>query len=72
MSSPQFPRNVTKFDLYPISSGAFQSLLGGLVEIAYYESILDLTVRMSATFVDTGERYEKILNDVFSLNFKGF
>lgn len=68
MSSPQFPRNVTKFDLYPISSGTFQSLLGGLVELAYYESILDLTVRVSATFADTGSGGKSLIEDLVAGN----
>jgi hypothetical protein len=49
--------NIKKFEIYS-NSGEPIDLTGAgvLTELVYYESILDLTVRASATFVDTGNR----------------
>ena len=34
-------------------------LAGGIIELNYYESILDATIRASATFADTGYRKDE-------------
>jgi hypothetical protein len=49
--------NIKKFEVYS-NSGETIDLTGAgvLSELVYYESILDLTVRASATFVDSGNR----------------
>lgn len=49
--------NIKKFEITK-NSGSPVDLTGAgvLTELVYYESILDLTVRATATFVDTGNR----------------
>lgn len=49
--------SIRKFEIYK-NSGEPVDLTGAgaLVELVYYESLLDLTVRATATFVDTGNR----------------
>lgn len=50
--------NITNFEITS-NSGEVISISGGLVNLSYYESILDTTVRVTATFVDTGNREGK-------------
>lgn len=50
--------NISKFDIYSNYNNKV-SVLGGIAELCYYESILDNTVRITASFVDTGIRVEK-------------
>jgi hypothetical protein len=50
--------NVTLFDIYSNYNDKV-SFLEGIAEIHYYESILDNTVRLTAAFVDTGNRKDK-------------
>lgn len=52
--------NITKFEIYPNTNGQPLNVLGGVSELYIYESMLDWTVRASATFADTGKRIGKI------------
>ena len=50
------PANIKKF-LVTSNYGGTLDLKGGVVDFRYYESVLDTTVRVSSTIVDTGGRY---------------
>lgn len=50
--------NITQFDIYS-NYNSKVSVLPGISELYYYESMLDNTVRMTAVFTDTGNRFNK-------------
>jgi len=46
--------NITKFDLFSNDGKNNCSLLGGAVELSYYESIFENSIKITTTIVDTG------------------
>jgi len=46
--------NITKFDLFSNDGKKSCSLLGGAVELSYYESIFENSIKITTTIVDTG------------------
>lgn len=49
--------NITTFDIFS-NYGKKVSVLGGVAELHYYESILDNTIRVTAILADTGNRFD--------------
>lgn len=45
---------ITRFDIYSNKDNKSSSLLGGTVELYYYESIFEHSVKITTTIVDTG------------------
>ena len=45
---------ITRFDIYSNKDNKSSSLLGGTVELSYYESIFEHSVKITTTIVDTG------------------
>jgi len=48
--------NITTFDIYSNYNKPVESVANATASLFYYESILDNTVRVTATFADTGNR----------------
>ena len=46
--------NISRFEIYPNDGGNPISVNGGTIELYYYENILSETIRVNATFIDTG------------------
>ena len=54
------PANISKADIYSNeSAGLSADLRGGLIQLMYYESILQDTVRATILFTDSGDTIEK-------------
>lgn len=49
--------NITTFDIFS-NYGKKVSVLGGVAEVHYYESVLDNTIRVTAILADTGNRFD--------------
>ena len=46
--------NISRFEIYSNQDGKSSSLLGGAVNLYYYESIFENSVKITSTIVDTG------------------
>lgn len=61
MSTPNIaanPANISIFKIYSNINGNSSDVKGGVVNLSYYESVLENTVRVTATIVDTGNSGE--------------
>jgi hypothetical protein len=48
------PANITKFTITSNINGNTADVTGGIVSLQYFESVLDNTIRITATIIDTG------------------
>jgi hypothetical protein len=59
--------NITRFEIIPNKGRKLDVSLGS-VQLQYYESILDNTIRVTAVLVDSGERYEGDSSSALEMN----
>ena len=46
--------NISRFEIYSNQDGKSSSLLGGAVNLYYYESIFENNIKVSAEIIDSG------------------
>lgn len=64
MSTPNIaanPANITLFKIYSNINGNSSDVRGGVVNLSYFESVLENTIRVSATIIDTGSENGNVL-----------
>ena len=64
MSTPNIaanPANITLFKIYSNVNGNSSDVRGGVVNLSYFESVLENTIRVSATIIDTGSENGNVL-----------
>jgi hypothetical protein len=54
VNSAAEPANILKFEIKSSATGGLADVKGGVVHLAYFESILENTIRVTATIIDSG------------------
>jgi hypothetical protein len=72
------PANITEFRIFSNVNGNSADVRGGVVSLSYYESVLENTIKITATIVDTGNAIssddggQNLTNVLISLQLSGF